>query len=87
MSKSKKHSPIQTETEPSIISQIPREHMKTAIEELVAIAQARKAKQASELSREEQYQRLDTETQEDPSLAALHGSKPTAAGPSEKEEE
>ena len=85
MSKSKKHSPIQTETEPSIISQIPREHMKTAIEELVAIAQARKAKQASELSREEQYQRLDTETQEDPSLAALHGSEPSAADPSEKE--
>lgn len=87
MTKSKKHSPMQTETEPSIISQIPREHMKTAIEELVAMAQARKAKQASELSKEEQYQRLETETQEDPSLAALYGSKPTAAGPSEKEEE
>ena len=87
MSKFKKHSPMQTETEPSIISQIPREHMKTAIEEIVAMAQARKAKQASELSKEEQYQRLETETQEDPSLAALYGSKPTAAGPSEKEEE
>jgi len=87
VTKSKKHSPMQTETEPSIISQIPREHMKTAIEELVAMAQARKAKQASELSKEEQYQRLETETQEDPSLAALYGSKPTAEGPSEKEEE
>ena len=87
MTKLTKHSPHQTETEPSIISQIPREHMKTAIEELVAMAQARKAKQASELSKEEQYQRLETETQEDPSLAALYGSKPTAAGPSEKEEE
>ena len=59
--------------------------MKTAIEELVAIAQARKAKQALELSSEEQYQRLDTETQEDPSLATLYGSEPSAADPSEKE--
>ena len=87
MTKSKKHSPIQTETGPSIISQIPREHMKTAIEELVAMAQARKAQQTSVLSKEEQYQLLETDTQEDPSLAALYGSAQTTPNSNEKEEE
>ena len=42
MIKSKKHSPIQTETEQSIISQIPREHMKDFIEGMVAMAKAKR---------------------------------------------
>ena len=42
MTKSKKHSPIQTETETSIISQVPREHMKDFIEGMVAMAKAKR---------------------------------------------
>ena len=61
--------------------------MKDFIEGLVAIAQARKTQQTSELSKEEQYLSLAAETNEDPSLAALYGSEPTTADPSEKEEE
>jgi hypothetical protein len=83
MTKSKKHSPMQTETEPSIISQVPKESMKDFIEGLVAMAQARKAQQTSELSKEEQA----TETQKDPSLAALYGSEQTTPNSKDKEEE
>ena len=87
MTKSKKHSPMQTETEPSIISQVPKESMKDFIEGLVAMAQARKAQETSELSKQDQYQLLETETQEDPSLAALYGSEQTTPNSKDKEEE
>ena len=46
MTKSKKHSPMQTETEPSIISQVPPEAMKDFIEGMVAMAQAKRAQES-----------------------------------------
>ena len=48
MTKSKKHSPMQTETEPSIISQVPKETMKDFIEGLVALAQAKQGSQSQD---------------------------------------
>ncbi|WP_368343673.1 hypothetical protein [Pelagovum sp. HNIBRBA483] len=42
MSKSKKHSPMQEETEQSIVSQVPEELMTDFIDGLVALAQKRK---------------------------------------------
>jgi len=71
MTKSKKHSPIQTETEPSIISQIPREHMKTAIEELVAMARSNRMKRAAESSQETEMEALAKEVDSHPGPAIL----------------
>ena len=41
---SKPHAAMQTEETPSIVSQIPKEHMGAAIRELVEIGKARRAK-------------------------------------------
>ena len=53
MNKSKKHSPMQTETEPSIISQVPNESMKDFIEGLVAMAKDKKSQSSSQEKDEE----------------------------------
>ena len=53
MTKSKKHSPMQTETEPSIISQVPKESMKDFIEGLVAMAKAKKSPRSAHEKDEE----------------------------------
>ena len=50
MTKSKKHSPIQTETEKSIISQIPQENMKQAIDELIALGKSRRDRASKDQS-------------------------------------
>ncbi|MDA9856232.1 hypothetical protein N9C80_07455 [Paracoccaceae bacterium] len=54
MTKSKKHSPMQTETEPSIISQVPPEAMKDFIEGMVAMAQAKRSQGSTENPQESQ---------------------------------
>ena len=41
---SKPHAAMQTEETPSIVSQIPKEHMGAAIQELVEIDKARRAR-------------------------------------------
>lgn len=60
----KKHSPHQTETEPSIISQIPKEHMQDAILELVEIAKRNRAK-AQQEQQELQFKPMDQESYQD----------------------
>ena len=54
MSKFKKHSPMQTETEPSIISQVPTVAMKDFIEGMVAMAQAKRAQGSTNNQQESQ---------------------------------
>ena len=44
----KTHAVMQTEEKPSIVRQIPKEHMGEAIRELVEIGKARRAKKAAE---------------------------------------
>lgn len=81
MTKSKKHSPMQTETEPSIISQVPREPMKDFIEGLVALARSKQ----TQSSQEEMKAQLVEKSQQDPSLAALYGFENTSPDLQEKE--
>jgi len=71
MTKSKKHSPIQTETEKSIISQIPQEHMKQAIEELIALGKSRRAQASGNQDFLEPSPMLSREPIQDPARGVL----------------
>ena len=71
MTKSKKHSPIQTETETSIISQIPREHMKDFIEGMVAMAKSNQMKRAAESLQQSEMEAMAQEVDSHPGPAIL----------------
>ena len=71
MTKSKKHSPIQTETEKSIISQVPKESMKDFISGLVALAESRRERASGNQASSEPSPILSREPIQDPARGVL----------------
>ena len=71
MTKSKKHSPIQTETDKSIISQVPKEHMKDFISGLVALAESRRKRTSGNQDASKQSPMLSREPIQDPARGIL----------------